>query len=79
MSAAPVSIALRKMGRRRSFTAATLPVKSTGSICEYREVILRLRLTRGSLPQALSSTTGCGVQAAVVAASPSSSARYVCW
>ena len=55
-----MATALRKIGRSRSLTALTLASKPRGSICEYSEVTLRLRLTRGSAPQAASSMAGEG-------------------
>ena len=75
VSAAPVWMPLRKMGRSRCLTAATLPAKSTGSICEYSDVILRLRLTRGRGPQAAWSITATAGQEAASAARPSSRSR----
>jgi len=79
VTAAPSATALRKMGRKRSLTAVTLPSKSTGSICEYSEVILSETFTRGSGPQALSSTTGTGGHERACLASSSMIPRYVRW
>ncbi len=72
---APRCAARRTTGRSASLTTATDPGKSSGSICEYSEVILIETLTRGRAPQAACSTAGSAGQAAVSRVRSSSRSR----